>query len=218
MMDWMWARKTKCGTEEDPCCPIWVSRLIIEKWRNFKAEVQVPWLGNSKFEKQDQLLNNNINKTIKTIFILIGWISGELSGRRESRIILFSSKKQICNHNVRFARRSVSTQSMKEQFLRTRLSKKVKTVLEWDKLPFTVAILAETKLYRKCLQDFGLFQYCCVQFQESGFKTLRRKQRGSSLRSLHVFSKPFHCWLLLGMYLAPFYQKGYWLHRAAIGC
>lgn len=28
---------------------------MTEKWRNVKAEVEMPWLGHNKFEKQDQL-------------------------------------------------------------------------------------------------------------------------------------------------------------------
>lgn len=52
-------------------------------------------------------------------------------------------------------RRSISAQYIKDVFLRSRLFKKMRASLEGAKLPLTEAMLAETKVYRRCfLKDF----------------------------------------------------------------
>ena len=63
-----------------------------------------------------------------------------IKGRSKHRFVLFSSKESIHNHNVKFTRRSISTQSTKELFCRKYIiqkkkkkKEKRKTVLEGDK-------------------------------------------------------------------------------------
>lgn len=47
-------------------------------------------------------------------------------------------------------RRSISAQYTNDIFLRTRLFKKTRTSLEGAKFPLTEAVLAETKVHRRC--------------------------------------------------------------------